>query len=156
VSEDDYHNPENRNRNEEEASYEMDRKSKWNHQWTSYSFGAHISFAFARAKSETEHRNAYDRRDTGWDDCGAYSGGGIGLGHSTPNVDRLAQEGDPIQELARTSKLRTAGRASFMTGRIPIRSALSVPLPLLFLRKEMNIEKLSNAGYEPRQRTDRC
>ena len=31
--------------------------------------------------------------DTGCGDFGAYSGGGAGLGHPTPNVDRLAQEG---------------------------------------------------------------
>jgi len=26
--------------------------------------------------------------DTGWNDFGAYSGGGVALGHPTPNVDR--------------------------------------------------------------------
>jgi hypothetical protein len=31
--------------------------------------------------------------DTGWNDFGAYSGGGAGLGHPTPNVDRIANEG---------------------------------------------------------------
>jgi Sulfatase len=31
--------------------------------------------------------------DTGWNDFGCYSGGGAGLGHPTPNVDRLAKEG---------------------------------------------------------------
>ena len=30
--------------------------------------------------------------DTGWNDFGAY-GGGANLGHPTPNVDRVAQEG---------------------------------------------------------------
>jgi hypothetical protein len=30
--------------------------------------------------------------DTGWNDFGAY-GGGANLGHPTPNVDRIAQEG---------------------------------------------------------------
>jgi hypothetical protein len=27
--------------------------------------------------------------DTGWNDFGAYSGGGLSLGHPTPNVDRI-------------------------------------------------------------------
>jgi hypothetical protein len=31
--------------------------------------------------------------DTGWQDFGAYSGGGAALGHPTPNVDRIAKEG---------------------------------------------------------------
>ena len=31
--------------------------------------------------------------DTGWNDFGAYSGGGGGLGHPTPNIDRIAKEG---------------------------------------------------------------
>jgi arylsulfatase len=30
--------------------------------------------------------------DTGWNDFGAY-GGGANLGHPTPNIDRVAQEG---------------------------------------------------------------
>src|ERR1039457_3820963 len=31
--------------------------------------------------------------DTGWGDFGAYSGGGLALGHPTPNIDRIAKEG---------------------------------------------------------------
>ncbi|MEO8715896.1 MAG: hypothetical protein ABI369_12865 [Acetobacteraceae bacterium] len=31
--------------------------------------------------------------DTGWNDFGAYSGGGAGLGHPTPNVHQIAKEG---------------------------------------------------------------
>jgi hypothetical protein len=31
--------------------------------------------------------------DTGWNDFGAYSGGGATLGHPTPNIDRMAKEG---------------------------------------------------------------
>ena len=30
--------------------------------------------------------------DTGWNDFGAY-GGGANLGHPTPNIDKIAQEG---------------------------------------------------------------
>jgi hypothetical protein len=31
--------------------------------------------------------------DTGWNDFGAYSLGGAGLGHPTPNIDQIAKEG---------------------------------------------------------------
>ena len=31
--------------------------------------------------------------DIGWNDFGAYTGGGAALGHPTPNVDRIAREG---------------------------------------------------------------
>src|SRR5271163_4899464 len=62
--------------------------------------------------------------DTGWNDFGAY-GGGANLGHPTPNVDRVAQEGAVFTSWYGQASC-TAGRASFITGRIPIRSALSV------------------------------
>ena len=63
--------------------------------------------------------------DTGWNDFGAYSGGGAGLGHPTPNVDRIAKEGAVFTNWYGQASC-TAGRASFLTGRIPIRSALSI------------------------------
>jgi len=63
--------------------------------------------------------------DTGWNDFGVYSGGGAGLGHPTPNVDRFAKEGAYFTSWYGQASC-TAGRASFMTGRIPIRTALSV------------------------------
>jgi len=63
--------------------------------------------------------------DTGWNDFGAYSGGGAGLGHPTPNLDRLAKEGAYFTSWYGQASC-TAGRASFITGRIPIRSALSI------------------------------
>jgi len=63
--------------------------------------------------------------DTGWGDFGAYSGGGKALGHPTPNIDRIAKEGAVFTSWYGQSSC-TAGRASFITGRIPIRSALSV------------------------------
>ena len=63
--------------------------------------------------------------DTGWNDFGCYSGGGTGLGHPTPNVDRIAKEGAVFTCWYGQASC-TAGRASFMTGRIPIRSALSI------------------------------
>jgi arylsulfatase A-like enzyme len=76
--------------------------------------------------------------DTGWNDFGAYSGGGLSLGHPTPNVDRIAAEGAMFTSWYGQASC-TAGRASFMTGRIPIRSALSIvvaPADENFLRKE--------------------
>jgi arylsulfatase A-like enzyme len=62
--------------------------------------------------------------DTGWNDFGCY-GGGANLGHSTPNIDRVAKEGAVFTSWYGQASC-TAGRASFMTGRIPIRSDLSV------------------------------
>ena len=76
--------------------------------------------------------------DTGWNDFGPYSGGGVSLGHPTPNVDRMAKEGAVFTNWYGQASC-TAGRASFMTGRIPIRSALSIvvaPADQNFLRKE--------------------
>ena len=63
--------------------------------------------------------------DTGWNDFGAYTGGGAALGHPTPNIDRIAKEGVLFTSWYGQASC-TAGRASFMTGRIPIRSALSI------------------------------
>ena len=63
--------------------------------------------------------------DTGWNDFGAYSGGGASLGHATPNIDRIAGEGALFTSWYGQASC-TAGRASFITGRIPIRSALSI------------------------------
>lgn len=63
--------------------------------------------------------------DTGWGDFGCYSGGGAALGHPTPNIDRLAKEGAVFTSWYGQASC-TAGRASFITGRIPIRTALSI------------------------------
>ena len=76
--------------------------------------------------------------DTGWNDFGAYSGGGVALGHPTPSVDQLAKEGAMFTSWYGQASC-TAGRASFITGRIPIRSALSIvvaPGDLNYLRPE--------------------
>jgi arylsulfatase len=76
--------------------------------------------------------------DTGWNDFGCYSLGGAGLGHPTPNVDKIAKEGAVFTNWYGQASC-TAGRASFMTGRIPIRSALSIvvaPADENYLRKE--------------------
>ncbi len=63
--------------------------------------------------------------DLGWSDFGAYTGGGKALGHPTPNIDRLAKEGVVFTSWYGQASC-TAGRSSFQTGRIPIRTALSV------------------------------
>jgi arylsulfatase A-like enzyme len=63
--------------------------------------------------------------DTGWSDFGAYPGGGAALGHPTPNIDQVAKEGALFTCWYGQASC-TAGRSSFITGRIPIRSALSV------------------------------
>jgi len=63
--------------------------------------------------------------DVGWADFGVYPGGGKALGHPTPNIDRIAKEGALFTSWYGQSSC-TAGRSSFITGRIPIRTALSV------------------------------
>src|SRR5665811_2469644 len=63
--------------------------------------------------------------DTGCSEFGAYPGGGLALGHPTPNIDRTAKEGALFTSWYGQASC-TAGRASFMTGRIPIRTALSI------------------------------
>src|ERR1700730_18152361 len=76
--------------------------------------------------------------DTGWNDFGAYSGGGATLGHPTPNIDRMAKEGAVFTSWYGQAS-GTARRASFITGRIPIRSALSIvvaPGDENYLKKE--------------------
>ena len=76
--------------------------------------------------------------DTGWNDFGCYSGGGASLGHPTPNVDRIAKEG-AISHAGMVRRAAPPGRSSFITGRIPIRSALSIvvaPGDENYLRKE--------------------
>jgi Sulfatase len=91
---------------------------------------------FAAVAAAGSHASAQERAkrpnivmlmtdDTGWNDFGAYSGGGAGLGHPTPNVDRIAKEGAVFTNWYGQASC-TAGRASFITGRIPIRSALSI------------------------------
>src|SRR3954453_5885114 len=89
--------------------------------------------------------------DTGWNDLGAYSGGGASLGHPTPNLDRLATEGAMFTSWYGQASC-TAGRSSFITGRIPIRSALSIvvaPGDQNYLRKETPTiaEFFRNNGY---------
>jgi hypothetical protein len=54
-------------------------------------FGAILGLSVAHAAWAADRPNVVMLMtdDTGWGDFGAYSGGGAGLGHPTPNVDRL-------------------------------------------------------------------
>ena len=61
--------------------------------------------------------------DVGWGDLGCY-GGGTMRGAPTPNLDRMAAEGMRFLDYSGQASC-TAGRASFITGRLPIRTALS-------------------------------
>src|SRR5438445_13193984 len=63
--------------------------------------------------------------DVGWSDFGYISGGGADLGHPTPNIDRIAKEGAHFTSWYGQASC-TAGRASSITARIRIGSALSV------------------------------
>lgn len=89
--------------------------------------------------------------DTGWGDFGSYMGGEA-LGHPTPNLDRLAGEGAKFTSWYGQASC-TAGRASFITGRIPIRTALSVvvaPSDENYLRAETPTiaEYFKDNGYQ--------
>lgn len=64
--------------------------------------------------------------DVGWGDLGSYGGGAM-RGAPTPNLDRLAAEGMRFVNYYGQASC-TAGRASFITGRIPIRTSLSAVL----------------------------
>jgi arylsulfatase len=55
--------------------------------------------------------------DVGWGDLGSY-GGGVMRGAATPNLDRMAAEGMRFVNYYGQASC-TAGRASFITGRIP-------------------------------------
>src|SRR3984885_6173765 len=64
--------------------------------------------------------------DVGWGDLGCY-GGGENRGCLTPHLDRMAEEGMRFTNYYGQASC-TAGRASFITGRIPLRTALSTVL----------------------------
>src|SRR5262249_19599060 len=88
--------------------------------------------------------------DVGWGDLGSY-GGGVMRGAPTPHLDRLAAEGMRFVNYYGQASC-TAGRASFITGRIPIRTALSlvlVPGDQNYLRQEdpTIAEQMKKAGY---------
>ena len=79
---------------------------------------------FAQAQDKRPNVVMLMSDDVGWGDYGVYFGGAA-LGHPTPNIDRLAKEGALFTSWYGQASC-TAGRASFMTGRIPVRTALSV------------------------------
>ena len=92
--------------------------------------------------------------DVGWGDLGCY-GGGETRGCKTPHLDRMAKEGLRFTNYYGQASC-TAGRASFITGRIPIRTALSTvlaPGDLNGLEKEdpTVAEALKKLGYQTAQ-----
>jgi arylsulfatase A-like enzyme len=65
--------------------------------------------------------------DIGWFNVSAYNHGI--MGYRTPNIDRIAKEGDDVHRLVRPAELHR-GRAAFITGQSPIRTGLTkVGLP---------------------------
>lgn len=88
--------------------------------------------------------------DVGYGDLGCY-GGGENRGCLTPHLDRLASEGMRFTNYYGQASC-TAGRASFITGRIPLRTGLSTvlaPGDLNGLHKEdpTVAEALKKEGY---------
>ena len=91
--------------------------------------------------------------DVGWGDLGSYGGGAM-RGAATPNLDRLASEGMRFVNYYGQASC-TAGRASFITGRIPIRTSLSAVLapgdPNGLTKETPTIAQyLKQAGYSVR------
>lgn len=89
--------------------------------------------------------------DVGFGDLGCY-GGGENRGCLTPHLDRMAAEGMRFTNYYGQASC-TAGRASFITGRIPIRTALSTvlaPGDINGLMKEdpTIAEALKTLGYQ--------
>lgn len=89
--------------------------------------------------------------DVGVGDLGCY-GGGITRGAPTPNLDRMAQEGMRFATYYGQASC-TAGRASFITGRIPIRTSMSsvlAPGDPNGLKKETPTiaQAMKNLGYK--------
>ena len=63
--------------------------------------------------------------DVGWGDFGCY-GGGVAVGAPTPNIDKLARRGLLLTSCYSEPSC-TPSRASFMTGRLPMRHGLLRP-----------------------------
>ncbi len=89
--------------------------------------------------------------DAGWGDLGCYDGG-ENRGCPTPNLDRMAAEGLRLTSYYGEANC-TAGRAAFITGRQPIRTALSsilTPNDLNGLSQEdpTIAEALKKLGYQ--------
>ncbi len=87
--------------------------------------------------------------DIGWQNVSAYGQGT--MGYTTPNIDRIANEGVKFTDhYAQPSS--TAGRAAFITGQYPIRSGMTTvgqpgsPLGLQAASPSL-AEQLKKAGY---------
>jgi arylsulfatase A-like enzyme len=111
-----------------------------------------LSVAWAEAQTQQRKPNfvMIMTDDVGWGDLGSYGGGAM-RGAPTPNLDRLAAEGMRFVNYYGQASC-TAGRASFITGRIPIRTSLSSVLspgdPNHLTKQTPTIaEFLKKAGY---------
>jgi arylsulfatase len=87
--------------------------------------------------------------DVGWGDFGCYGGGAM-VGAPTPNIDRLARRGLLLTSCY-SEPTCTPSRASFMTGRLPMRHGVLRP-PMYDmpggLEGEITLAQLlSDAGY---------
>jgi arylsulfatase len=113
--------------------------------------GSLVLTAAASAQSTAKRPNVVVimTDDVGWGDPNAY---GFERGVKTPSLNRLAAEGVRFTSWYGQASC-TAGRASFMTGRIPIRSALSevvVPGDANYLHKSVPTvaEFFQKNGYQ--------
>jgi arylsulfatase A-like enzyme len=88
--------------------------------WKSRCFTAALMFGAVAGLPAVHMASAQDKKpnivmlmtdDIGWGDFGAYSGGGAGLGHPTPNIDQIAKEGAMFTRWYGQASC-TAGRAS--------------------------------------------
>jgi arylsulfatase len=109
-----------------------------------------VTVAGAQAQEKKPNIVVIMTDDVGWGDLGSY-GGGVMRGAPTPHLDRLAAEGMRFVNYYGQASC-TAGRASFITGRIPIRTALSLVLvpgdPNYLRREDPTIaEQMKKAGY---------
>ena len=119
-----------------------------------------ITLAFGLALGVGTSAQAADKKpnivilmtdDVGWSDFGYISGGGADLGHPTPNIDRIAEEGVTFTDYY-SQQSCTAGRACFICGQNPIRTGLTkvgMPGATVGLQKEdpTIAELLKPLGY---------
>ena len=86
-----------------------------------------IAMTVARSRADDERTPnilLFMADDLGYGDLGCYGNTSV----STPNLDKLAAEGIKMTHSLAAASLCTPSRASFLTGRYPIRSGqFSVP-----------------------------
>ena len=87
-----------------------------------------------RATAETAQRRHAHDDDTGWNDFGAYSGGGAALGHPTPNIDRSPRKVRPsrtgtVKQAVRRAGLRLLLGAFQSVRRSPLSSLRATRMP---------------------------